>query len=147
MKTPKILLLTLATLAIVMTTGLAYGATNSTSTGPLVTSTLSLTDIVVGAFSAAVYAGLGYYTDLSKNPGESFNPKQFMVTVAIGGALGLFVPITQPTDLSGLASAGLTAFTSFGAIYFIQKLLSILNAFHVLGKTASTTTTPTTTNA
>lgn len=142
MKTSRILLPIILGLAFITTVGLVYGATNSTSTSTApVIPMLSLTDIVVGAFTGAVYGGLGYYNDIQKNTSEKFNSRQYALTIIVGGILGIFVPIAQPTDLSGLASAGFTAFTSFGAIYFIQKLIGIANAFHTLGKSASTAPT------
>src|SRR2546426_838468 len=108
---PRILLFATLAFALAITgVGIVYAATNSTSTtiSPAI-GTLTVTDIAVGMLSAAIYGALGYYTDLEKNPAEKFNSKQFALTVGIGAILGLFIPIAQPTDLSGLAAAGLVA--------------------------------------
>ena len=129
---PRILLFATLAFALAITgVGLVYGATNSTvtTTGPAI-GTLTVTDIAVGMLSAAIYGALGYYTDLEKNPAEKFNSRQFALTVGIGAILGLFIPIAQPTDLSGLAATGLVAFTNFGAIFFIQKLLTIAHTLY-----------------
>ena len=133
MKTRLLLFTPLVALVMALTASIVYAATNSTSTtiSPAI-GTLTVTDIAVGMLSAAIYGALGYYTDLEKNPAEKFNSKQFALTVGIGAILGLFIPIAQPTDLSGLAAAGLVAFTNFGAIYFIQKLLTIAHTLHPL---------------
>ena len=133
MKNPRILLLmTLIFALAIIGIGLVYGATNSTSTtgtSPTI-GTLTVTDIAVGMLSAAIYGALGYYTDLQKNPTEKFNSRQFALTVGIGAILGLFIPIAQPTDLSGLAATGLVAFTNFGAIFFIQKLVTVAHVLY-----------------
>ncbi|HZF20863.1 MAG TPA: hypothetical protein VEZ43_00165 [Dongiaceae bacterium] len=106
-------------------------AINSTITPTTTTSlpALSVLDIVVGAASGAFYGLLGYYTDRSKT-GEKLDSKQLGLTVGIGALLGLFIPITAPTDLPGLIGTATTAFGSFGAIYFIQKLLLIAHTLH-----------------
>ncbi len=132
MKTIRILLVLTAITAFAGI-GVAYGQTTEPTSIPAI----SLTLVTVGAFSGAVYGGLGYINDRSKS-GEAFNGKQFGLTVGIGAVVGIFVPIAQPTDLNGLVAAGLTAFTSFGAIYFVQKLIGIANAVHSLGKPAPT---------
>src|SRR5437879_836599 len=133
MKNPRILLLmTLIFALAIIGIGLVYGATNYTSTtgtSPTI-GTLTVTDIAVGMLSAAIYGALGYYTDLQKNPTEKFNSRQFALTVGIGAILGLFIPIAQPTDLSGLAATGLVAFTNSGAIFFIQKLVTVAHVLY-----------------
>ncbi len=119
MKTIRILLVLTAITAFAGI-GVAYGQTTEPTSIPAI----SLTLVTVGAFSGAVYGGLGYINDRSKS-GEAFNGKQFGLTVGIGAVVGIFVPIAQP-------------FTSFGAIYFVQKLIGIANAVHSLGKPAPT---------
>jgi membrane associated rhomboid family serine protease len=122
----RLLLVTTAIfLASTFAVSLAYGATNSTSTTPVTGASLSVLDIVVGIASGGFYGLLGYYTDLEKNPLEKFNQKQFLLTVGIGAIVGLFIPITAPADLPTLIGTATTAFGSFGAIYFIQKLVLI----------------------
>jgi len=104
--------------------------TNSTATTATTgLPVLSVLDIVVGAASGAFYGLLGYYTDRNKT-GEKLDSKQLGLTVGIGALLGLFIPITAPTDLPGLIGTATTAFGSFGAIYFIQKLLLIAHTLH-----------------
>lgn len=132
LKNPRILLLMALTFALTIGgIGIAYGATNSTAViGSPTIGTLTVTDIAVGMLSAAIYGALGYYTDLQKNPAEKFNSRQFALTVGIGAILGLFIPIAQPTDLTGLVGTGLVAFTNFGAIFFIQKLITVAHVLY-----------------
>lgn len=110
---------------------LAFGATNSTATTgtltPAITSQEFLVSVAVSAVAGIGYAAMGYYQGHLQK-GEKFDPRAFAVTVLLGGFLGIFVSISAPTDLTGLIGVGFTSFTTFGAIYFVQKAIGIYTA-------------------
>ncbi len=109
-----------------------------TASSPI-TVTLEMQNIIAGAASGAFYGTLGYYKDSltvidpKTNLPEKFNPRQWGITVAVGIIVGLFIPITAPTDLQGFALTIGTAYTQFGSIWFIQSGVTIIHAF--TGKT------------
>ena len=130
-------LLMLAYLTIRIIIGFVFAATG-TVTQPIVVS-LEVQNLIAGAASGAFYGTMGYYKDsltvIDPKTGkpESFNPRQWAITVAVGTVVGLFVPITAPTDLQGFALAIGTAYTQFGGIWFLQNGATIIHAF--TGKT------------
>src|SRR5438093_9603980 len=126
MKMSRSILAILALAWILSLAPLVYGQTTSTAG---FTVSLELNGLIAGALSGAFYGALGYYADTKTNVNEKFNSKQFAITIALGTIIGLFIPITTPTDTTGLLLGLATAFSNFGAIYFIQKGITIFHAF------------------
>jgi len=126
MKMSKPILAILGIAWILSLMPIVYGQTTGTEG---FTVSLELNGLIAGALSGAFYGGIGYYADTKTNTTEKFNAKQFGITVALGTIIGLFIPITTPTDTTGLLLGLATAFSNFGAIYFIQKGVTIFHAF------------------